>query len=230
MNSSIGNKAGLLRLMVMIFAVMVLIGSITEGCVSAASHSQKYWMKKTLKAYKTGRFSAAKKYNKKMNKIAKVKCVKKMSAAQKKKYRTLVKKWARKSSGDSYGEYLWDYYLADYNNDGKADLILHTGSCEADAVFRVYTYKKGKLKKIGKFGGGHSYLSAYPGCKGVIRVTQHMEYERICRVYRKSGKTVSKVLNSHETRHYMTLRNELKSHVYYSDYDYSPHFKYGDLK
>lgn len=188
---------------------------------------QKIWMKKTLAYYKAGNFSKAKKYNKKMRKIAKEICVKEMSAKQKKKFRAKVKSWPLESSYDE--PYLWDYFLTDYNNDGKADLILLTGTCEADAVYRVFTYRNGKLKRIGKFGGGHSSLSAYPGKNGVVLIHQIMGYETIFRIYRKNGKTVWKEVNERTTSHYMTLRNRLRSHVYY-DSGYGPRLKLGDLR
>lgn len=216
------------RVLAVLMALMTLAMMICQVDVSAKSHSQKYWMKKTLKQYKAGNFSKAKKYNKKMNKYAKEKCVKKMSAKQKKKYRELVNKWPLEQ--ESYDDaYLWDYFLTDYNNDGRADLILETGTCEADVVYRVYTYKKGKIKKLGKFAGGHSVLSAYPGTKGVVLLVGHMGYESICHVYKKGGKTAVKNINSRQTDNYIVLRNMLKSHVYYGD-DYDRHIKLGDLK
>ena len=222
-------SASYFKLLGITASLLVLVMISTLVGVSAGSHSQKYWMKKTLKAYKAGRFTDARRYNKKMRKTAKESCVKKMSAQQKKKYRAIVKKWPTEFADYSSEPYLWDYYLTDYNNDGTADLIILTGTCEADAVYRVYTYKKSKIKKIGKFGGGHSYLSAYPGANGVVRVTQHMGYERICRVYRKNGQSKSKKLNTRQTENYITLRNKLKSHVYYDD-DLNQHMKLGDLK
>ena len=187
---------------------------------------QNIWMKKTLAYYKAGKFSTAKKYNKKMRRIAKERYVTKMSSKQKAKYRAKVKSWPL----DSFDEpYLWDYYLTDYNNDGKADLIILTGTCEADAVYRVYTYRNGKLKRIGKLSGGHASLSAYPGTNGIVMIDQMMGYETIWRIYQRNGKTVRKKVNERETSNYMTLRNKLKSHVYY-DSDYEPHLKLGDLK
>ena len=200
-----------LKLLAAIIAMLTVIAVSSLEGASAASHSQKYWMKKTLKAYKAGKYEAAKKYNKKMRKTAKEKCVKKMSKKMKRKYKAVINKWPTEQTSFSE-EYLQDYYYTDYNNDGKADLIIRTGTCYADAVCRVYTYKKGKVKSLGKLPGGFASISAYPGGKGVVLEFTHTGNEQIWRVYRKKGKTVKKRINSRDADEsdMILLRNALK--------------------
>ena len=64
----------------------------------------------------------------------------------------------------SYEEY-WDmmaymngYTYYDINKDGVDEFITHVGSCEANRVYRVYTFSEGKMYCAGAFGGWHGTL------------------------------------------------------------------------
>lgn len=68
---------------------------------------------------------------------------------------------------ETYGsmEEYWDmmadtngYTYYDINKDGVDEFITHTGSCEADRVYRVYTFVDGKMICAGAFGGWHGTL------------------------------------------------------------------------
>ncbi len=68
--------------------------------------------------------------------------LKKMSKKQKAAYKKIVKKYGNSFSSTKLGkEYLWGYYLADLNKDKKAELLIKYGSCEADVITYIYTYK-----------------------------------------------------------------------------------------
>ena len=51
------------------------------------------------------------------------------------------------------------YTLVDINNDGTKELVLVTGTCNADAKFTFYTYKDGKAVKLGE--NGYCYSGLY---------------------------------------------------------------------
>lgn len=52
------------------------------------------------------------------------------------------------------------YYLYDINKDGTYELLIHVGTCEADAVIYIYSLdENGELLDLGEIGGGHSWLS-----------------------------------------------------------------------
>ncbi len=75
----------------------------------------------------------------------------------------------------SFEEY-WDmladtngYTYYDINKDGVDEFITHTGTCEADRVYRIYTFADGKMICAGAFGGWHGTL--YERDKSIIIVS-----------------------------------------------------------
>ena len=52
-------------------------------------------------------------------------------------------------------------------------------------------YKNGKATYVGQFGYGHTFISNYPGHKGLISVVAHMGYEEIRTIYLQNGKIKS---------------------------------------
>lgn len=87
---------------------------------------------------------------------------------------------ARFLSADDYVEYNDGYvqYLGftrcDINEDGVDELITHTGTCEMDRIYNVYTVADDKLVYAGSIGGWHSSL--YDG-KGTITMAAGMSME-----------------------------------------------------
>lgn len=61
------------------------------------------------------------------------------------------------------------YTYYDINKDGVDEFITHTGTCEADRVYRVYTFQNGKMVCAGAFGGWHGTL--YEKDKSIIIVS-----------------------------------------------------------
>ena len=56
------------------------------------------------------------------------------------------------------------YYLYDINKDGTYELLIHVGTCEADAVIYIYSLdENGELLDLGEISGGHSWLSEKDG-------------------------------------------------------------------
>ena len=56
--------------------------------------------------------------------------------------------------------YMNGYTYYDINKDGVDELITHTGSCEADRVYMIYTFKNGKMYCAGEVGGWHGAMYA----------------------------------------------------------------------
>lgn len=53
--------------------------------------------------------------------------------------------------------------LIDINNDGTDELVIETGTCEADRKYHVYTYKNEKIVKLDEFYAFHCSLYKYNG-------------------------------------------------------------------
>ncbi len=167
----------------------------------ASEKSDRENMKMVMKYYKAQKYKKAEKYNKKLPTYANEKCVKNMSVDMKKAYKKTVK---------SNKKNLWDYYYTDFDNDGKADLILHMGTCEADATFKVFRFWNGEAKYLGSIPAGHSMIHAYPKHNGVLTALGHMGYEAIDYYYLKNGKIQHKKLGSREHEPYFTPGCALK--------------------
>lgn len=116
---------------------------------------------------------------------------KKINAAVKKKYKDIIDDVACNSD---YCEYA--YY--DINKDGIKDLIVGSGSCEADYVNTVYTAnKKRQVSSAGSFWSLCQLYEAENG-KGIYAVYGHMGYETVTQVTLKNGKVKTKELWSKE--------------------------------
>lgn len=54
----------------------------------------------------------------------------------------------------------YQYYLYDINHDGVYELLIHIGTCEADAMIGVYSIDDEEgLAELGEIGGGHTILT-----------------------------------------------------------------------
>jgi len=214
-------KRMLYRVLVLLLFVGLMMGASTTA-QAASEKSDGNNMKKVLSYYKQGKYSAASKYCKKLNKNAKEACVKKMSKGMKKAYKKIVKKYPVSTASFS-DPYLWGYYLTDMDNDKKADLIVQIGTCEADARAYVYQYKKGKAVKVATLAGGHVVYYAYPKHNGIVMLWGHMGYESVSVAKLKNGKVTSEAIGSREINYqkggsFLPLGCKLDDHV---DYDSS---------
>ena len=73
-----------------------------------------------------------------------------------------VSVWASEVEDDSQDyedlSYSNGYTYCDINKDGVDELITHTGTCEADRAYHIYTFADGKMIYAGSFGGWHGSL------------------------------------------------------------------------
>ncbi|SDB25127.1 hypothetical protein [Eubacterium oxidoreducens] len=215
-------------------AVMVLC--VAPQATMAAGSSSGKLMKQYVTAYKAGKFSKAKKLSSKMKSTVVEPATKKMSKKMKKAYKAKVKSYVKKYGMfdvDSSSEYVWGYYLSDLNNDGKTELVISYGSCEADARMDVFTYKKGKAVKVNKetIACGHCTFHAYPNHKGMIVSQAHMGGESVSIMkMTEKGKIKITVLNSRSNLEEYTLpQMYLSGHISY-DSNYNEKISYKVFK
>ena len=115
--------------------------------------------------------------------------LKKMTKKNKKAYLKKVKSFQKKYKDDA------EYYLADMNKDQHPELLLRYNPCAADGETLFYTYKKGKVKKVGKIVSSQTWFCTYPG-KGVIQRLGHMGYYEVNLYTIKKGKLKKKSYGS----------------------------------
>lgn len=206
-----------IRILAAVVAVILFFNGLANNVnVFAASvSSDTKNIEKVLKYYKKGQYKKAQKYNKKLSKIVKEKCVKKMPAKIKKAYRKIVKSY---NTDNSLGKkYISGYYLTDIDNDSVAELIVRAGSSEADARFYVYDWKKGKIKKIGSVEALHSAVYAYIGHKGFIIYGGAQQAEWMKTVIVKNGKLKVNIIGEREDADpHFGLRCGLDNHTLYT--------------
>lgn len=171
----------------MLFVLVLAASSI----FAAASDSSIY--KQAMKAYKAGNYTTAQQYFNQLPKTESGAYVGKMDSKMKSAYRSLVKKYRNKTSGPFHFSMLAAYYLTDMDLDGKSELILKVGTCEADYEYYVYQYKSGKAKKIGHIGAAHANDYQNPADGGIVVLDASMSYEqiRICKIKGSKLKTTS---------------------------------------
>ncbi len=217
---------------------LCLVASLFMGSANAqaSEKSDGAQMEKVLKYYKAKEYTKAQKASKKLPSAAKEKCISNMSKNMKKVYRKKIKSYVSKYGIDidveNYGTYVWDYFLTDLDNDGKAELLIQYGSCEADVRFAAFKYKSGKAKKIGTMSCAHAVFSAYPNHKGFVIMSGHMGYESVRVVKISNGKLKSVSYGERELTENSDYLNPgclLRSHRRYNS-DYSKcWFNYPEL-
>ena len=172
-----------------------------------------------VKLYRQGKYSKARTMAKKLPKKASKKYEKNMSKKMKKAYLKKVKSFKTLKNWSSSGKvpkngYIWGYYLVDIDNDKKTDLIVKHGTCEAEVMISVYTYTKGKVKKIGTEPMGHTALYDYPGKKGIIVMWGHMGGEEMSILKIKGKKLVWEYVGGRDvsSKKYIQMPYTLNSH------------------
>lgn len=88
---------------------------------------------------------------------------------------------------NSYSNPMDYYHYYDVDGNGVKDIIIHTGTCEADYKYEVYTMKNSQVTKMGTFGWGHSSVFGNSSGKGLIMDYGQMGYEEIYEVTYKNG-------------------------------------------
>ena len=82
---------------------------------------------------------------------------------------------------------LW-YLVYDIDKDGTPELIVKTGTCEADYHGGIYTFQNGRAVQIGEdLGLGHSSFYSDPGENGIILMYGHMGYASASRISIRDG-------------------------------------------
>ncbi len=74
-------------------------------------------------------------------------------------YAAVIDEYGRKCSEDSsYLSEYCRYYIADIDADGNDELLIETGTCEADRTVVIYTYDGTAAKELGSFVTWHAEL------------------------------------------------------------------------
>ncbi len=87
-------------------------------------------------------------------------------------------------------------FFCDVDNDGSAEYLIKTGTCEADYMLQCYCFKDGEAKWIGEAGAGHSTFHQYPNHSGLIQEYGHMGYEGISVITFSGGETQTREIGS----------------------------------
>ncbi|HBI63353.1 MAG TPA: hypothetical protein DDY31_19435 [Lachnospiraceae bacterium] len=209
---------------------MISVFSVTVNVSAATEKSDGRNMKKVLYYYGKKEYKTARKYNKKISKVAKESCVANMTPRIKKAYKNVVNRYKLFDVNLSSQKHIWAYYLTDIDNDRKVDLLVKAGSCEADVKLYIYQYKNGKAKKIGAVDAFHTYYYAYPNHKGILGYGGMMGKEWIRLITVSNGKLKEKQIGSRGIKkHWFNLRCELNGHISYNDYTEEYEVDYKDL-
>ena len=216
-----------------ILLLFVLLSALTAETITVNAASNTKLITKYLKYYKMGNFAVARSYANKLKATNRDTSLKKMSAKQKKAFRKTLTKYNWVPNYFSNKPYLEGYYLADLNRDRKPECLITYGSCEADERTIVYTYSKGKAKKVGSFYSGHMGFYAYPK-KGVVLHWGHMGCGSVSVLYMKNGKLKTKSYGSEGPISYSAgycgiPKVALDSHIRY-DANYNRSVNLKDLK
>ena len=69
------------------------------------------------------------------------------------------------------------YLVYDIDKDGIPELVVKTGTCEADYHGALYTFRDGKALQVGEeLGLGHASFYSDPGENGIILMWGHMGF------------------------------------------------------
>ncbi len=87
------------------------------------------------------------------------------------------------TEGGEYGDINFArYYLYDMNNDGKKEIIILAGTCEADALLLINAYENESYTQIGYTGGNHASICGSKSGNGIIVHYRHQGIESITSV------------------------------------------------
>lgn len=101
---------------------------------------------------------------------------------------------------DDMGEYLL-YYFYDIDKNGIMELMVQTGTCEADYMYDIYTIEDDAAVYLGEIGGGHSsfFADENGGTEDyIIQLYAQMGYEQINYISIQNGVPVSEEISSRE--------------------------------
>lgn len=164
-----------------LFIIVLLLGFTACNSNNIQAYKGTSLMKKYLKSYKRRDFKNMKKYVKKMKHYSEDTSLKKMTDKNKTRYLKKIKSFSKNHNGIMF------YYLADLDKDRKPELLLEDYYCEAGRTVYIYTYKKGKVKYIGKEYASQAYFCTYPG-KGIVKSYGHMGIYGNTHIYIENNK------------------------------------------
>ncbi len=108
-----------------------------------------------------------------------------------KAYRQLLDDTFIDENNPGYSDYyLQSYGIYDVDKDGIPELLITTGTCEADYVTSVYCYIDGQVKALSELGSGHTQFYTYPDDNGIIQYIAHMGYGYAVRYTLKDGELI----------------------------------------
>ena len=82
------------------------------------------------------------------------------------------------------------YLVYDIDKDGTPELVVKTGTCEADYHGWIYAFREGRPVQVGEeLGLGHSSFYSDPGENGIILMWGHMGYASASRISIADGYT-----------------------------------------
>ena len=99
-----------------------------------------------------------------------------------------------------YGEYA-TYCVYDIDKNGVKELLLKTGTCEADYMFQIYTIENGDCVYLDEISGFHTafYADENGGTENyIIQVQGHMTVEYIYHVKLEGGKVTTEEISRRE--------------------------------
>lgn len=102
--------------------------------------------------------------------------------------------------GNDIGAYLV-YYVYDIDKDGVKELLLQTGTCEADFMYEIYTIEGESCKYLGEISGSHTsfFADESGGTEDyIIQMQAQMGYEVLYRISLHNGELVSEEMSSRE--------------------------------
>lgn len=121
------------------------------------------------------------------------------------------------------------YYIYDVDKDGCEELIIKTGTCEADATIWFCKYASGEVKKIGSVIGGHSSLRGSTKENSVIIHYGHQGVEWIDSAQIKNNTlNVTEIVAEREVENYTELDDWFRIESYYIN-DMAPLINYGGV-
>lgn len=68
-----------------------------------------------------------------------------------------------------------DYAVYDIDGDGTEELIVLSGTCEADAMYQILAFREGAYVKLGEYSGSHSLLYGGDGFIVILQGHQGVE-------------------------------------------------------
>ena len=148
-------------------------------------------MEQLLDAYAKGDMESAEEYNAKLPEKA---LEANVSAEARSAYDAV------RNQLESEGQ-LPDYrleFFCDVDNDGSAEYLIQTGTCEADYMLQCYSFENGEAEWIGETGAGHSTFHQYPNHSGLIQEFGQMGYEGISVITFSGGEAQTKEIGSRE--------------------------------